>query len=102
MKDKFFADSLLIPQRGLHSSGALAPCCPARSVSAQGCWRRSGPGCTGGPAASLGLSRAPSSEPWPSEPCGCAWSDPSLLKGKLWTASWRADRQVCQIYHVVE
>lgn len=82
---------LLIPQTDLHSWGVLAPCCPARFVSVRGCWRRTGPGCTGGPAASPGLSRAPSSGPWPSALCGCVWSDPSLQRGMPWTALCRKE-----------
>lgn len=69
--------ALWVPQRDLHSWGVPWPCCPTRFVSARGCWHRTGPGCTGGPGASPGLSRAPSSGLWPSARCGCAWSDPS-------------------------
>lgn len=49
---------LFIPLTNLHFWGALWPCCPTRSASAQGCWRRTGPGCTGGPAAFQDLFHA--------------------------------------------
>lgn len=81
--------SVLVPQRDLRSSGVLGPCCPARSASVLGCWRRTGPDCTGGPAASLGLSRALSSALWPSALCGSSWWDLSPLRGMLWTGKQR-------------
>lgn len=81
-----------VPRRGLHFWCVPGPCCPARCVWVRACWRRTGPGCTGGPAASLGPSRAPASGPWPSALSWCAWSGPSLPMGMLSTVvGTRAD-----------
>uniref|UniRef100_A0A8D3B009 Uncharacterized protein n=1 Tax=Scophthalmus maximus TaxID=52904 RepID=A0A8D3B009_SCOMX len=55
------------PRTSLRSSRGFGPCCPARSCVAPVCWRKTWPGCTAGPPASPGPSRAPSSEPWPSK-----------------------------------
>lgn len=70
-----------------HGSG---PCCPATSSGARGCWRRTWPGCTGGPPASRGRSHAPSSGPWPSELCGSFWSGPSRPR-RRWCAATRVE-----------
>lgn len=78
------------PRTCLHSSRGFWPCCPAKSCVALACWRRTWPGCTAGPPTSLDLFRAPSSEPWPSEPFWYVWSGPSHRMGKLYSVEEEA------------
>ena len=79
-----------LPRTGPHSWRGSGPCCPATSSGARGCWHRTWPGCTGGPPASRGRPRAPSSGLWPSEPCGSFWSSPSRPR-RRWYAGTRVE-----------
>lgn len=72
----------LRPLTGLRSSHGCGPCYPARFCVVQACWRTTWRGCTAGPPASLGLSRVPSSGPWPSGLFWCASSGLSRPMGR--------------------